>query len=49
MHDIESEEANLIAVDALDSEEASEDSSIYHGTSALDENDGSVLLGVGFT
>ena len=37
----------LIAVDVLDSEEAAEDDSIYHGDAALDEEDGSGSIGAG--
>ena len=39
----------LIAVDFLDSEEASEDASIVHDDAAFDEEDGSGLVGAGVT
>ena len=39
----------LIAVDVLDSEEASEDDYIIHDDTALDEEDGSGLVGSGVT
>ena len=39
----------LIAVDVLDSEQAAEDYSIDHDGAALDEDDGSGLLGAGVT
>ena len=37
----------LIALDVLDSEEADEDASISHDGAALDEEDGSGLVGAG--
>ena len=39
----------LIAVDVPDSEEAAEDASIVHDDAALDEDDGSGLVGAGVT
>ena len=39
----------LIYVDVLDSEEASEDAYIDHDYAALDEDDGSGLVGAGVT
>ena len=39
----------LISVDVLDSEEADEDASINHDGAALDEEDGSGLVGAGVT
>ena len=39
----------LIDVDLLDSEEASEDASIYHDDADLDKEDGSGLVGEGVT
>ena len=39
----------LISVDVIDSEEAAEDSSIDNDDAALDEEDGSGLLGAGVT
>ena len=39
----------FISVDVFDSEEAAEDASINHDDAALDEEDGSGLVGVGVT
>ena len=39
----------LIAVDVLDSEEAAKDTSIDHNGPASDKEDGSGLVGAGFT
>ena len=39
----------LVAVDVLDSDEVAEDASIDHYSAALDEEDGSGLLGAGVT
>ena len=39
----------LIAVDVLDSEDEAEDGSIDHDDAALDEDDGSGLVGAGVT
>ena len=39
----------MIAVDVIDSEDAAEDTSIFHNDAALDEDYGRCLLGAGVT